>query len=80
MPNIIHNWANEIVNSSEFNNLSQVKPNSILATKLQGNLKSLISNYINYIDYFISENDYGIYDALNKGIQNISLAHHTSKN
>uniref|UniRef100_UPI0040476911 glycosyltransferase family 2 protein n=1 Tax=Algoriphagus sp. TaxID=1872435 RepID=UPI0040476911 len=28
----------------------------------------LINNYLNKIDYFISENDFGIYDAWNKGI------------
>jgi len=34
--------------------------------------KEKILEYRNYISYFVSEKDYGMYDALNKGINNAS--------
>lgn len=45
----IHNWAGALTSSSEYNNLSQIKPTSLLATKLQGNLKTEIQNLMNQI-------------------------------
>jgi hypothetical protein len=45
----INNWADAITSSSEFNNLSQVKPTSLLATKLQGNLKTEIQSLMTQI-------------------------------
>lgn len=47
--NNIHNWADTIISSPEYNNLSQINPTSTLAIKLQGNLKSLLLDYINQI-------------------------------
>lgn len=49
LPNDIHNWADALTSSSEYSNLSQIKPTSTLATKLQGNLKTEIQNYMNQI-------------------------------
>ena len=48
-PKTIVTWADGITNSSEYNNLSQVNPTGQLATKLQGNLKSEILNFMNGI-------------------------------
>lgn len=48
-PQDIHTWADTIINSPETNNLTQIKPTSTLATKLQGNLKTTIVNYLNQI-------------------------------
>ena len=45
----ITTWATAIVNSPEYNNLSQINPTGILATKLHGNLKSIILDYMNQI-------------------------------
>jgi hypothetical protein len=46
---VIRNWSDTLLNSSEYNNLSQINPTGLLATKLQGNLKTIIQNYINQI-------------------------------
>lgn len=48
-PKTIATWADAITNSSEYNNLSQVNPTGTLATKLQGNLKSELLNFMNGI-------------------------------
>lgn len=45
----INNWAGDITNSPEYNNLSQINPTSQLAIKLGTNLKSEILNYMNAI-------------------------------
>jgi hypothetical protein len=45
----IAKMADLITFSPEFNNLSQVNPTGPLATKLQGNIKSLITNYMTYL-------------------------------
>jgi len=42
-------WANAMVNGPEYGGLSQVNPTGTLATKLQGNLKTIILDYINQI-------------------------------
>lgn len=49
VPAMIHTWCNNIINSAEYNNLSQIKTTSVLATKLPGNLKSIILDNINLI-------------------------------
>jgi hypothetical protein len=45
----IHTWSDYILNSQEYSNLSQINPTSLLAIKLQENLKTLILNYLNQI-------------------------------
>lgn len=47
--NDIHTWADALISASEYNNLSQIKPTSQLAIKLQGNLKSLLLDHVNQI-------------------------------
>ena len=41
----IHNWADTLISSPEYNNLSQVKATSILGTKI-GNLKTKIQKFV----------------------------------
>ena len=48
-PSNIKSWADALTMNSDYNNLSLIKSNSFLATKLQGNLKTIIQNYINQI-------------------------------
>lgn len=38
-----------LLTSQEINNLSQISPSGLLATKIPGNLKTLITNYLNYL-------------------------------
>jgi hypothetical protein len=45
----IHNWADALTSSPEYNALSQINPTSLLATKLQGNLKTEILNLMTQI-------------------------------
>jgi len=45
----ISSMVENITASSEFNNLSQVSPTGQLAIKIQGNLKTLIFNYLTYL-------------------------------
>lgn len=48
-PAQIKTWADAIIGSPTFGSLSQIKPTSVLSTKLQGNLKSSIENYLTQI-------------------------------
>ena len=41
----------------------------VIDGKSEDGTLDVIKNYSNHIDYFISEVDYGIYDAMNKGIR-----------
>lgn len=45
----IATWADAIISSPEYSSLSQVNPTGTLATKLQGNIKTIILDYINQI-------------------------------
>lgn len=45
----INNWANALLTSPEYAGLAQINPTSELATKLGGNLRDLILNYMNQI-------------------------------
>jgi hypothetical protein len=45
----IATWVNDIITSPEYGNLSQVNPTSALATKLPGNLKTIIQDSTNQI-------------------------------
>lgn len=49
VPASIHQWTSNIINSPEYNNLSQVQPSGNLATKLPGNIKTTILDHINLI-------------------------------
>jgi hypothetical protein len=45
----IAGWANNIINSQPFLNLSQVNPTGPLAQKIQGNIKDMILNFVRYL-------------------------------
>ena len=45
----VSDMVDMILASPEFNNLSHVSPTGLLATKIQGNLKTLITNYLTYL-------------------------------
>lgn len=48
-PAQIKTWADAILGSPSFGALSQIKPTGVLSTKLQGNLKTSIENYLTQI-------------------------------
>lgn len=48
-PAQIKTWADAIIGSPSFGALSQIKPTSVLSTKLQGNLKTSLENYLTQI-------------------------------
>jgi len=46
---VVKQWSNAIITMPEYNNLSQMKPTGMIATKIQGNLKTIILDYMNGI-------------------------------
>lgn len=46
---VIKQWADTILTMPEYNNLTQIRPTGMIATKLQGNLKTIILDYLNSI-------------------------------
>jgi len=45
----ISEWANEITNMPEFNDLTKIKANEMTSIKIQGNLKNILTDYLNGI-------------------------------
>lgn len=60
---VIENTINSIINQIDINFQFVIIDGGSTDRTLE-----IISNYSSYIDYFISETDNGIYDAMNKGI------------
>lgn len=52
----VTDMVDSISESPEFNNLSHVSPTGQLAIKIQGNLKTLITNHLNYLKIANPEN------------------------